>query len=61
LKNLNEKIGELVEALRQVRQKQLEYRQAISQAREKSEELSALTKLVLEQPHISIEEYEIDN
>jgi hypothetical protein len=54
-------MGELVEALRQVRQKQFEYRQAVSQAREKSEELCTLTKLVLEQPHISIEEYEIDN
>jgi hypothetical protein len=61
LKNLNEKIGELAEALRLVKQKQLEYRQAVSKAKEKSEELCALAKLVLEQPHISIEEYEIDN
>lgn len=61
MKNLNKKIVELAESLCLVRKKQEEYRQAVSLAREKSEELCALTKLILDQPHISIDEYEIDN
>jgi len=55
------KVMELLSALAFVNEKRLEYQQAVSQAREKSEELSTLTKKIIQQPHIHIDDYEIDN
>jgi hypothetical protein len=57
----NVKMRELLSALANVCKKQQEYHQAIALAREKSEELSTLTKLITKQPHIQIDDYEIDN
>ena len=55
------KLQELLLALANASEKRLEYQQAVSQAREKSEELSTLTKKFIQQPHIQIDDYEIDN
>ena len=61
MKDYNAKVKELVAALANVYRKQQEYHKAVSLAREKSEELSTLTKTITKQPHIHIDDYEIDN
>lgn len=57
----DKKIEELFSSLHKVTQKRLEYIKAVSEARKKSEELSTLISLIIKQPHIQINDYEIDN
>lgn len=57
----DKKVEALLLSLHNVTQKRLEYLQAVSEARKKSEELSTLIKQIVKQPHIQISDYEIDN
>lgn len=57
----DERVKNLLAALQNVNKKRLEYLKAVSYAKEKSEELSTLTNKIIKQPHIQIDEYEIDN
>lgn len=61
MNEFDEKVEELLLSLHNVNKKRAEYLKAISDAREKSEELSTLTTQIIKQPHIQITDYEIDN
>jgi len=61
MKELATKMEELTSALSSVTKSQIELKQAVANARVKAEELSALMDKIINQPHIQINEYEIDN
>lgn len=61
MKTLNAAMRRAFEKLAAVAQKELELKQAVSEAREAYSELGTYLEEHINKPHIAIREYEIDN
>ena len=61
MKNLNIAMRKAAEKMAAVAQKELELKQAVSEAREAYDELGTYLEEHINKPHIAIGEYEIDN
>jgi len=61
MKKINNEMMNLFAAIKKVSEKRKEYLEAINEARLAGDELTTLCQEIINQPHVIIDDYEIDN